>query len=392
MAMWKRVLIGTGCLAGLVFPAWLLCQRESLLWSEAAAGESALTYPAAFELAIFAEGLNGPRVMAFDPGGTMLVSLPAAGRVVALPDADHDGRADRVIEVLSGLNRPHGLAFSPAGGQQRLYVAETDRLMAYNYAPAKLEAGAAEKIIDLPGGGNHSSRSILLMPPPDEGTILISVGSSCNACEEEDWRRAKILAVNKAAPKLKTFASGLRNAVFMTLHPATKEIWATEMGRDYLGDDLPPDEINKIVAGHDYGWPYCYGDNIPDQDFSNAENRAADCRHKTAAFLDLPAHSAPLGLDFFPPDWPLKYRHNLLVAYHGSWNRTTPTGYKVVLCRFDGQGNFQGQEDFISGWLRPDQTLLGRPVDIKIREKGLIFISDDHAGRIYRLALNKAKE
>jgi glucose/arabinose dehydrogenase len=353
-------------------------------------GESPLVYPEEFELSIFADGLTGPRVITFDPAGTMLVSLPSTGRVVALPDIDHNGRADRVIDVAVNLNRPHGLAFSREP-RPRLFIAEIDQVAAYAYDPDALTVGPPEHIVDLPGGGGHSTRTLLFLPPPAEKSLLISVGSSCNACEEGDWRRAKILVLDLNDGKLKTFASGLRNAVFITVHPETDDIWVTEMGRDYLGDNLPPDEINIAAMGNDYGWPRCYGKNIADTEYLGAAKAEGACSGTTPSKIDIQAHSAPLGLDFFPSQgWPSKYRNKMLVAYHGSWNRTVPTGYKVVLFSFDGQGNLLGREDFISGWLREKKISIGRPVGIRIRDNGRIFISDDKAGVIYLLTLSPA--
>jgi glucose/arabinose dehydrogenase len=349
--------------------------------------ESPLSYPEEFTLSVFAEGLTGPRDIVFDPEGTMLVSLSAAGKVVALPDRDNDGRADRIVEVAVNLNRPHGIAFSREA-EPKLFIAETNHVTAYAYDPDAYTASSPEQIAALPGGGNHVTRSLLFMSAPHENTLLISVGSSCNACRETDWRRAKILSIDTSGGRLQTFATGLRNAVFMTVNPANGDIWATEMGRDYLGDNLPPDEINIITRGSDYGWPTCYGKNILDTDYLDISETTAACSGKTPSFIDIQAHSAPLGLDFFPhdTDWPEKYRGNLLVAYHGSWNRTVPTGYKVVLFSFDNEGNPIGREDFVTGWLRNGETALGRPVDVNIRD-GVIFISDDKAGIIYRLAL-----
>jgi glucose/arabinose dehydrogenase len=345
-----------------------------------------LVYPDMFALSIFAEGLTDPRVITFDSRGTMLVSLTSAGRVVALPDTDKNGRADRVVEVISRLNRPHGLAFSP-GRPDRLYIAEKDRVTAYTYNQEQFTINAPEHIVDLPDGGGHSTRTLLFLPPPSDDKLLISVGSSCNSCEETDWRRAKILVTDSEGNDLKTYASGLRNAVFMTSHPETREIWATEMGRDYLGDNLPPDEINIIRPGKDYGWPSCYGRNVPDVEYLDS-NITAPCNGKTPSFIDIQAHSAPLGLDFFPgKGWPEQYRNCLLVAYHGSWNRSEPTGYKLVLFRFSDRGELLDREDFVSGWLTGANRSIGRPVDIKIRDDGIIFISDDKAGVIYRMAL-----
>lgn len=155
-------------------------------------GESSLVYPVKFELSVFAHGLTSPRVITFDPAGTLLVSLPSAGRVVALPDMDNNGLADRVVEVAANLNRPHGLAFSREP-QPRLLIAETDRVVAYDYNQQQLKAGSSEHIADLPDGGRHTTRSLLFLPPPAENRLLISVGSSCDTCRENDWRRAKNL-------------------------------------------------------------------------------------------------------------------------------------------------------------------------------------------------------
>lgn len=332
-----------------------------------------LALPEGFSISIFAKDLDKPRVLAWDPAGNLLVSIPSQGRVVALlPDSDGDGMADAAVNIIENLNRPHGLAFR-CREKCELYIAETDQVAVYDYDEKNLSAANKRKIIDLPGGGNHFTRTIIFMPAPNEDKLLISVGSTCNACEEEDWRRAKILIANYDGSGLKEFAGGLRNSVFMAIHPVTGKIWATEMGRDLLGDDLPPDEINIVEEGKNYGWPYCYG------------NGRATCGESaaTSSHIDIPAHSAPLGLAFIPEEgWPEDFWHNLLVAYHGSWNRTVPTGYKVVRYKLDERGNFLEAEDFISGWLAKDGAI-GRPVDILIQPGGQMYISDDKAGVIY---------
>jgi glucose/arabinose dehydrogenase len=355
-----------------------------------------LKLPNNFTLSLFAENLGNPRVLKEDPQGTLVVSLTQQGKVVALPDKDQNGRADRQVVLVENLNNPHGLAFrctpeatadlpQPAKSCS-LYIAETNQVSVYAYDPGKLQAQFQEKVVDLPGSGGHFTRTLLFLSPPEDGKLLISVGSSCNVCEETDGRRSKVLVYDTQTDELTTFASGLRNAVFLAIHPQTHQVWVTEMGRDQLGDDLPPDEINIVREGRHYGWPYCYGKQIPDQAFLPGTDTDADfCRSTEPSHLDLQAHSAPLGLAFFPQTgWPQEYQHDLLVAYHGSWNRTAPTGYKLVRFRLDEQGNYQGQEDFITGWLTKDNLALGRPVDILIHE-GSILISDDRAGVIYRV-------
>ncbi len=345
-----------------------------------------LALPPNFSISIFAKGLGSPRVMAFDPEGNLLVSIPSQGRVVALPDKDKDCVADAVVTVIDGLNRPHGLAFRCAP-ECRLYIAEEDRVNVYFYDQKKLKAVKEKKIADLPSGGNHVTRTLLFLPKPHDDQLLISVGSSCNVCVEKDWRRAKVLVVDAEGGSLKPFASGLRNAVFMTIHPRTKKVWVTEMGRDWLGDNLPPDEINIIEQGRNYGWPFCYGKHVHDMDFYPSKTNPCHEPETVPSFIDIPAHSAPLGLAFFPEEgWPKEFRNDLLVAYHGSWNRRIPTGYKIVRYQLDREGRYLGVKDFITGWLIKDATALGRPVDIIIRPGGTIFVSDDKAGVIYRIS------
>jgi glucose/arabinose dehydrogenase len=191
-----------------------------------------------------------------------------------------------------------------------------------------------------------------------------------------------------AGGDLSTFAAGLRNSGFMAVHPLSRHVWATEMGRDDMGDNWPPDEINIILEGGHYGWPYCYGKRIHDDKCDPTGAHREFCQDTIPSFIDVPAHSAPLGLAFFPAEWPQEFRHDLLVAYHGSWNRTVPTGYKVVRYKLDAAGNFLDVEDFITGWLTPAGAL-GRPVDILIKDDGVIFISDDQAGVVYRVVYKK---
>jgi glucose/arabinose dehydrogenase len=345
-----------------------------------------LTVPNGFSISYFARGLQGPRAFVFDSAGYLLVSCPTAGSVVALPDKDNNGVADSQVTVVGGLNYPHGLAFLPSD-PTKLYVAETGAVATYDYNASSMQATNRSKIIDLSPDGEHITRTIMFAPAPNQGQLLISVGSSQNVGFETDPQRAKILIANADGSGLRTFTSGLRNSVFMAVQPTTNQVWATENGRDNLGDNLPPDEINIIQDGHDYGWPMFYGKNVPDTRFDPAAAAPGASAGKTPSYIDLQAHSAPLGLAFVTSDvWPADYKYNLIVAFHGSWNRSVPTGYKLVRIRLDKQGNYTDTEDFITGWLRADGSNVGRPVGVIMRPDGNCYVSDDSSGVVYRIA------
>jgi glucose/arabinose dehydrogenase len=322
----------------------------------------ALTVSPGWNISVFAERLVDPRVLIRDSNGTILVSTPAQGRVIALPD----GQAKVVLE---GLNRPHGLAL--AGN--KLYVAEENQVAVYDYDPNNLTASNKKKILDLPAGGRHTTRSLLIR----DSKLYVSIGSSCDVCEEKDSRRASVLVANLDGSDSHTFASGLRNTVFITINPKTNEIWGTDMGRDFLGDNLPPDEINILKEGQNFGWPICYGKNVHDTNFDKKTYITDPCSSAVASHIDIPAHSAPLGLAFLGND--------LLVAYHGSWNRSTPTGYKIVRFKLDSGGQLAGVEDFVTGWLTSDLQVLGRPAGILVLDEKTIYVSDDKSGVVYLL-------
>jgi len=345
-----------------------------------------LSLPEGFTVSIFAKDLENPRVLAFDPHGIMLASIPSQGKVVTLPNQNDDEKTDSVTTIIEGLNRPHGLAFRCEGENScRLYIAESHQVTSYAYDSKTRAISDKKKITDLPNRGNHFTRTIIFAP---DGRLLISVGSSCNVCHEKEWQRAKNLSVQPDGSDLKEFARGLRNSVFMAIHPVTKQIWATEMGRDLIGDDIPPDEVNVIQEGKNYGWPICYGKNVHDTFFDKNTYIRNPCMEpfETPSLIDLPAHSAPLGLAFIPDSWGETYAGDLLVALHGSWNRSEPSGYKIVRYDLDRDGKLLNENptDFISGWLVKDGAL-GRPVDLVFDIKGDLYVSDDKAAVIYKI-------
>ena len=346
--------------------------------------------PEGFAAYLYADDLPGVRVLARGPGAPMYASLTSEGRVVALLDEDGDGKIDRIEAVLEGLRRPHGLVFGCIDIEQTvctLYVAEEHQVSAYDFAPATRIASSPKKLAALPSGGGHNTRTLMLHP--DSKRLLVSIGSSCNVCNEEDERRAAILAIDLATGETETFATGLRNTVFLTTHYVTGDIWGTDMGRDHLGDDLPPDEINIIKEGGNHGWPICYGKNVHDTVFDKNTYIRNPCMEpfETPSHIDLQAHSAPLGLAFIPEEgWPEEWWYDLLVAYHGSWNRSVPTGYKIVRFPLDAHGNPEGPAvDFMTGFMTDSGAVVGRPVDIIAEPGGTLYISDDRAGAIYRI-------
>jgi glucose/arabinose dehydrogenase len=333
--------------------------------------------PEGFKIEVFASGLGSPRFMAFSPDGVLFATIIGSGTVVALPDTDNHGKADKVITFVKGLNHPHGIAFYKG----YLYIGETNQIVRFKYNGFNSSPGKKEVIVSNPSTGVHFTRTVGFGP---DGKMYVSIGSSCNICEEKDERRAAILQFSFDGSEGKIFAKGLRNAVGITWNPETKEIWVTENGRDLLGDDLPPDEINIVKVGGNYGWPYCYGDRVPDPKFNKPEL----CKNTITPVLELQAHSAPLGLRFYTGKlFPKQYWGDLFVAFHGSWNRSTPTGYKVVRIKIK-DGKTESIEDFATGWLQGNKAW-GRPVDVVVGPDGSLYISDDRGGFIYRITTKK---
>jgi len=345
------------------------------------AGALPFTAPEGFMLSVYAKGLPGARVIERDGYGGFFVSQTREGKISKL-DPQDDGTVT-VREYLAGLNNPHGLAFDDDAYQ--LYIAE-EHTITRRYTDGPKAGAAPEKIADLPEGGGHSTRTISFGP---DDRLYVSIGSSCNVCNEEHPHRATILSMNKDGSDVKIFAKGLRNTVFFDWSYVDAKMWGTDMGRDLLGDDVPPDEVNILKEGGNYGWPICYGKNIHDTQFDKNTYIRNPCMEpfETPSYIDLQAHSAPLGLAFIPEEgWPEAWWYDLLVAYHGSWNRSEPTGYKIVRIPLDAKGNPEGAvQDFITGFQTPEGEIIGRPVDLLIEPGGVLYITDDRAGVVYRL-------
>ncbi len=334
-----------------------------------------LKAPPGFKVSVFASGLDGPRFMAVGPDGFIYVTLPRAGKVVVLPDRDHDNAADDRVVFAEGLDSPHGIAFR--GGD--LIIAETGGLVLLRDTDGDLKADYKKVISrDIPSGGGHWTRTVAIGP---DNRLYVSVGSSCNVCLEKDRRRAAVLRFEPDGGKGAVYASGLRNSVGIAFHPLTGELWGVDNGRDWLGDDLPPEELNRITEGADFGWPFCYGERVPDPEYGTVER----CAGTVPPMVEMQAHSAPLGLAFgHGLDFPAPYKDVLYIAFHGSWNRSRPTGYKLIGIPF-ADGRPSGEPfDFITGWLKWGGAR-GRPVAPLVGPDHALYLSDDKAGAVYRI-------
>jgi glucose/arabinose dehydrogenase len=344
----------------------------------AAAFGSRIRAAPGFAIDLFAESVDNARLLRVTPAGHVLVSQPRKGRVLLLePDADGDGRSDARRVVLEGLNRPHGMDLH----EGRLYVAEGDAVGRVRFDPiAGRTLGPFERVVTgLPAGGNHWTRTLRFGP---DGWMYVAVGSSCNVCLEQDPRRAAILRYRPDGSGEEIFATGLRNAVGFDWRPGTDELHATDNGRDLLGDDFPPCELNRVVRGGFYGWPFANGANVPDPDFG--AGRADRIASAIAPVHDFRPHNAPLGIVFVRhPQAPPALRDAALVALHGSWNRTRKDGYKVVSLHWRGDGRIE-ERDFVVGFLE-DEHVIGRPVDVAEAPDGSFYVSDDYAGAVYRV-------
>lgn len=337
-----------------------------------------LQLPPGFHAEVYAQGVPGVRFMALSPHGDLTVSRPSRGQILVFPDRNHDGRADRMSVFASDLDRPHGVAWR-AGA---LYVAETAAVKRLTDVNGDLVADRTERVTgDLPEGGMHWTRTLGFGP---DGGMYVSAGSDCNACVEQDPRRATLMRFKPDGTGREIYARGLRNAVGFAWHPATGELWATDNGRDWMGNTQPPEELNRIRQGGDYGWPACYGDRVPDPEHGST----ARCAGTIPPAVSFPAHWAPLGITFYTgKQFPAEYRNDAFIAFHGSWNRFPPAGYRVVRVRFRN-GQPVGYEDFVTGFQRGLKAW-GRPVDVLTAPDGALFVTDDAGGRIYRITYQK---
>lgn len=328
-----------------------------------------------YKVSIYAQGLGKARLMQVTPTGDILLSVPPRKVLRILADKDGDGASDGTEVLIDGLRRVHGILLDG----DKLYLAEEMRVLVVGYdAVAGKVAGEREVVLDgLPGGGGHWTRTIKKGP---DGKLYVSIGSSCNVCEERQPYRAMMIRFVPGGA-LEEFATGLRNTVGFDWQPGTGALYGVDNGRDWLGDDFPPCELNRIEQGTFFGWPFFNGDNVRDPDVG--DRAAADGVTPVAPEHGFGAHVAPLSIRFLRHQKDAALNGKALVGLHGSWNRSTLAGYQVVMLGWE-EGARVTEQPFL--WDFHDRgDVMGRPVDVIEREDGVIFVSDDHAGVIWRI-------
>jgi glucose/arabinose dehydrogenase len=333
--------------------------------------------PAGFSISVFAE-VDNARSMVMSPAGTLFIGNKDGNKVYAVKDVDGDGKADKKWVIDSDLNMPNGVALKDGD----LYVAEVSRILKFPAIEGKLaNPGKPVVVYDkYPTETHHGWKYIAFGP---DGKLYVPVGAPCNICEPKDPIFASITRMNADGTGLEVFAHGVRNTVGFTWHPESKEMWFTDNGRDMLGDDIPPCELNTAPKeGMHFGYPYCHGGTIKDPEFGSKR----PCKDFTPPAQNLNAHVAPLGLKFYTGNmFPSQYKNQIFLAEHGSWNRTKKSGYKISLVKVEN-GKAIGYETFAGGWMDDaTQKVWGRPVDVLVLADGSMLVSDDQAGVIYRI-------
>ena len=333
--------------------------------------------PPGFTISVYAEVPNA-RSMTVSPSGIVYVGNKDGNKVYAVADENRDGKADKVYTVASGLHKPNGVAFRDGS----LYIATVSTILRIDNIEANLSAPAKPVVVydKYPKDEHHGWKFIAFGP---DGKLYVPVGAPCNICESNNPVYASITRMNADGTGMEVIASGIRNSVGFSWHPSNGQLWFTENGRDNLGNDVPGDELNTAPnTGMHFGYPYCHQGNIPDPEFGKEKN----CSDYTPPVQVLDPHVAALGMRFYTAgNFPVEYKNQIFIAEHGSWNRTTPLGYRVTLVKLDAGGKAISYSNFAEGWLQSDGKVLGRPVDVQVMADGAMLVSDDYSGVIYRI-------
>lgn len=344
-------------------------------------GISGIKLPPGFSIDVYAENVPGARSMARSESGILFVGTrDRSGNVYALLDNNNDNKIDEVVTIITGLNMPNGVAIKNGA----LYVAEVNRVMRLDNIEQTFRNKPIPDIVNdtFPTETHHGWKFIRFGP---DDKLYVPVGAPCNVCLEEDERFATIMRMNPDGSELEVFAYGVRNTVGFDWHPETNELWFTDNGRDWMGDDIPPDELNHAsVQGLHFGFPFLHGTDVPDPEFG----KDMDFDQFVKPVQDLGPHVASLGMRFYTGNmFPEEYRNQIFIAERGSWNRSKKIGYRVTLVRLDGNKSIS-YEPFAEGWLK-GESVSGRPVDVEVLPDGSMLVSDDYAGMIYRITYNE---
>jgi glucose/arabinose dehydrogenase len=343
---------------------------------------SKIKLPAGFKIEIYADDVPNARSMNLSPAGTLFVGTMSKGNVYALRDENRDFKAEKKWTIASGLNSPNGVACKDGN----LYVAEISRIWKFTDIEKNLDHPKKEIFVDnYPDKEHHGWKYIAFGP---DGNLYVPVGAPCNICEPDEEIFGTITRLNMTTKKRDIVERGIRNTVGFTWHPQTKEMWFTDNGGDWLGEDMPSCELNYAPKeGMNFGFPYCHQGDYPDPKLGKKH----DCSEFTPPAQKLGAHVAPLGLEFYTGTmFPETYRNRIFIAEHGSWNRTVPSGYRVVMVKLEGN-KVVSSETFAEGWL-DNGVAWGRPVDIELLPDGSMLVSDDAAGVIYRISYQGEKK
>jgi len=362
-----------------------VCCWLCLIWPQAAVARPALPLhhirlPSGFSIHMYADDIPGARSMARSPSGTLFVGTSRNGTVYAVVDRNGDFHADQVYRLADDLNMPNGVAFREGD----LYVAEIHRVIKFEDVERHLEAPRAPVVVNdtFPDKEWHGWKFIRFGP---DNWLYVPVGAPCNVCDASDPRFASIMRMAPDGSRLEIFARGVRNTVGFDWHPESRELWFTDNGRDWMGDDRPPDELNHAPGkGLHFGFPYLHGSNIPDPKFGKKKDLSAFVR----PVQELGPHVAALGMRFYTGAmFPDRYRKAIFIAEHGSWNRSRPIGYRITMVRLQNNRSI-AYDVFAHGWLQGEDAW-GRPVDLEVLPDGSMLVSDDRAGAIYRITYRK---
>jgi glucose/arabinose dehydrogenase len=332
--------------------------------------------PDGFKIEVYAE-VNNARSMCISPNGTLFVGTKEKN-VYAVTDENHDGKADKVYTIASGLNAPNGVAFKDGS----LYIGTISVLYRLDSIESKLGNPPAPVVVydKYPTASHHGNKFIAFGP---DGKLYAPIGAPCNICDSPK-PYASITRINPDGTGFEIFATGVRDCVGFAFSPLTKQLWFTDNGRDEMGDDIPGDELNNAPQiGMHFGYPYCHEGDILDPEYGKGKN----CSDYTPPVKKLGAHVASLGMRFYTGSmFPADYKNAIFIAEHGSWNRSIPVGYRVVVAKMDSSGKLSDPVPFAQGWLQNVTSVNGRPVDVQVLGDGSLLLSDDYKGAIYRIS------